>query len=139
MTAQELLQYEIDGVGFQLHAIIDTMPSSVQDEKLTDGGMSPKEMLGHVAEAYHATCAHCKGETHEWGSYSVGDQTWDGLLKNFWTERDAAAKAALGGDEKAVKAGYDYIVSHDSYHVGQLALLRMKHDSTWDPYSIYHG
>jgi len=49
----------------------------------------------------------------------------------------AEAVALAMTSEEAAKASLDYVVIHDAYHVGQMALLRLEQEPGWDPYSLY--
>ncbi|HEY3781816.1 MAG TPA: hypothetical protein VGL56_12085 [Fimbriimonadaceae bacterium] len=137
MTAQELLAFEIENIGGQLRGAFAGLPDSLQDDKVCEGGMSPREMLEHLSEAYEATIASSKGEEYEWGTFTVDDKSWDNLISVFWDRREKATEAVLVDDETKLKAGFDYIVAHDAYHVGQLAALRVGKEPGWDFYSIY--
>jgi hypothetical protein len=138
MTARELLIYEINHMERQLRGVTDAMPAALQDLRLTASSLSPRQTLEHLCEVYQATLTESKGGKHEWGSFAVLNTEWQSLVETLWVMRRAATDAVtIDEDEKRIRSGHDYIVSHDAYHVGQLALIRMSGDSLWDPYSIY--
>jgi hypothetical protein len=137
MTAKELLAFEIENVGGQLRGALAGLPEALQDTKLCEGGMTPREAVEHLAEAYVATVANAKGEKYEWGSFTIEDKSWDNLISVFWSARQKATEAVLVDEETALKSGYDYIVAHDAYHVGQIAALRIGNEPGWDSYAIY--
>ena len=138
MTANEMVQYEITHIGGQLRAVSEGMPAKGQDFKFTDQGMTPREIIEHLCEVYTATLAAANGKEHEWGSYKAPTHDYEPLLKAMWDlRRQATAAVKDANNDKLAETGHDYIVAHDAYHVGQLALIRMHVDPSWDPNSIY--
>jgi len=137
MDAKELLAYSIDNVGFQLEKVFVGLPASVQSSRACPSGMCPPEMIEHLCEAYQAVLINASGGTYEWGTFVIIDKSWDNLVATFKLMRQQARNAVIGGDEKLLKAGVDYIVLHDAYHVGQMASILIDSDLGWDPYSIY--
>jgi uncharacterized damage-inducible protein DinB len=138
MTCREYIAYEIDNSGFQLDKVLDGLKAEHLDHQLTDKAMTPREILLHLAEAYLAFVTETEGGKHEWGTFQPSDRGWEGVLKQFREQRAKAVAAAMSAqDDTQLKHAHDYIVAHDYYHVGQLALLRVQLDPNWDPYSIY--
>ena len=138
MTAKELLKYELDQVGKQIDVCLKGMSEQGFDTKCSPAGMTPREMLEHLCEAYLALAAHAKGEKYEWGSFAIEDKSTDNVLATFRDLRSKAVEAALGGDEdEAMRNAYDYIVGHDNYHVSQLVLSRLQVEPEWNSYEIY--
>lgn len=138
MTCKELMAHEFASTGNQLERVLEGLAPEHQDFKITDKAMSPREVLEHLAEAYIAFSAEAAGGKHSWGTFQIEDRSWDNVLSVFRKARAEAVEAALAGDEDALAhEAHAYIVGHDYYHVGQLALLRVETDPSWDPYSIY--
>ena len=138
MTANELLRYEIDQVGFQIRACLDDMPEAGMDAPCGPGAMSPRDLLEHMCEAYVALIASCQGKKHEWGSFSVSDKSTDNLKSTYFTTREQAVEAVLAKDDDAsIKHAYDFVVGHDNYHVGQFVLSRLQVQPDWNSYAIY--
>jgi len=138
MTSQAFLIYATDHIGGQLKAASDGIPDEVQDKKLCEGGMSPREILEHLCEVYQAVLTEAAGGKHDWGTFAVADKSWLHLNATLWSMRGKAVAAVTAEETDALaKIGCDYIITHDAYHVGQLALIRIQHESGWDPYSIY--
>lgn len=108
------------------------------DKKITEQGMSAREILEHLCECYQAVITDTAGGKHEWGTFTVEDKSIANLTAQFNALRAKAVAAALDQDEEqAAMYGFNYIALHDAYHVGQLALIRMATDPNWNPYSIY--
>ena len=139
MTARDLIEHEIDHIGFQLTKSFEGMQEKDLDTRCCPSGMTAREIMEHLCEVYVAADKICAGGQHEWGSYSIDDKSWDNLQSQFKALRAKAKAAALSGSDEAITAGHDYIVAHDAYHVGQMALIRMETDKGWDPYSLYTG
>lgn len=138
MTARDLLEYEIDDIGYQLDAVVHGMPETAQEVAPTPISMTPKQTIEHLCEAYQAVTVHAEGGTYEWGSFSIADKSWSNLTSTLESLRMSARSAVTQDEnEDRLKSGYDYIVAHDAYHVGQLAIARIAADPEWDPYSMY--
>jgi hypothetical protein len=136
MTAKELLKKQFDDAGYQLEKVFNGVDSSL-DFKLTAHSMSPRELATHLAECYFAVIKESKGEKHSWGTYTPNSTEWPALLNEMKELREKATAAALEAEGWEDHAN-GFIVAHDYYHVGQMALIRMKQDASWDPYSIYN-
>lgn len=138
MTAIELLRYQLDDAKFQLEQVLAGLDGSHVDGKPINTGMSMREMLVHLAEAYTATIKEAKSEKHEWGTFELPHDNWQDLVSKVFALRAEAVEAMLGkeGDE-AIKHAHAFLVAHDYYHVGQLASIRIATDSSWNPYAIY--
>jgi hypothetical protein len=138
MNALELLEYEINQVGKQIDACLNGMSESCMDTKCSPAGMTPREILGHLCDAYEAHVVTMRGEKYEFGSFQIEDKSTANLRRIFADQRAKAVKVALSNSEdETLHEGYDYIVGHDNYHVGQLCLSRVQDDPNWDYYSIY--
>ena len=137
MTATDLLKTQIDDAAYQLGKALEGMTDEQMDAKPLPTMMSAREQADHLCECYIACAKMVAGQEHEWGSYSAPDKTWAALISEMWSLRSAAERAVLAGDDKALGLGSSFLASHDTYHVGQLAALRIAVDPAWDPYSIY--
>ncbi len=137
MNASELLRHQIDDLGFQLEQCTAGWNPEQLDETLSEGGMSARTTLAHLCECYVAAAKDAVGEKHEWGAYTLPDPTWTAALAEWQTQRAKAAELVCADDEKRLKQGHAYIVSHDAYHVGQLCQLRLKLEPEWNAYGIY--
>lgn len=136
MNAQELLQFQIDDCTYQLRKVFEGMSEEAFDYKLNESAMSPREMMAHFCECYTALLAGSRGEEHSWGTYQVPDSATGPLQETMWGLRNQAI-ATNDGSEKACKNLHSFLLAHDYYHIGQLALVRVTLDPSWDPYSIY--
>ncbi|MGV3613944.1 MAG: DinB family protein [Fimbriimonas sp.] len=139
MTAKELLRFQCDDAEYQLQQVLDGLDGSHVDGKPINTMMSLRQMVAHLAEAYHATIKDVAGEKHEWGTYEPQSSDWNALVAEFFDLRRQAVEAVLGleDEDRAVKLGSGFIVGHDYYHVGQFAALRISADPSWDSYKIY--
>jgi hypothetical protein len=136
MTAQELLQYQIDDAGYQLEQVLSGFPTEALDQS-NGTSISAREAIKHLSEAYAAVISESKGEKYEWGSYKPSSESLEDLMAEFRSLRTQAAETVFAQGETAYRLGSAFIVGHDYYHVGQLAAARISADPSWDPYSIY--
>lgn len=140
MTAAELTRLYLDDSAYQTKQVFAGLAESDADAKLTERAMSPRETLIHLTDCLFACQESLKGN-HEyaWGSYNPDDKSLSGLMAAFEAERAKVAEAvgARGDDEAALKSAQAYVAAHEFYHVGQMALLRLKVTPDWDAYSIY--
>ena len=135
MSTQEILEYQVANIGFQLDKVFEGLHESLLDHKIVPAAMSARETLTHLPECYIAALEHAAGKNHEWGSYRTEAKSLEDLLGELRARRAEAVTALLAtADAKTI---HDYIVGHDAYHIGQMALLRLSTDSAWDPYSLY--
>ena len=138
MTASELMAFELDQVGNQLNKVFEGIQEGHQDHKVCDKSMTPKETLEHLCECYQAFITESQGGTHDWGSFSIEDKSWENLWSQFTSTRERAVRTAKGSDEtRVLRSAFSYMVAHDAYHVGQMAACRIDTDPSWDAYSIY--
>ncbi len=138
MNAPELLKAALTSTGFQYEHVLNGMPETAWDAHACQGGMSVREIVEHLCEVYTAFQRIARGEDYKWGSYKVDDHSSSHLLELRKKLRDEAVDFATSSSEDQVLQGaMDYLVLHDAYHVGQLALIRMNADPAWNPYSIY--
>jgi len=80
----------------------------------------------------------CTGESHEWGTYTAPDKSWDNLLKLCRTLRAKAIDQSLMCPKPdMIQCLIALVIAHDTYHIGQMALLRKGSDAAMEPYSAY--
>lgn len=139
MTARELLDDALKDAGFQVDKIFENLPEAAWDEKAAPEGMTVRQIATHLCECYYAFSEMAQGRKYEWGTYSIDKMTPDHLLQLLDTLRNSATKLALAGDAKIMKESLGYLCLHDAYHVGQIALVRIRLQPDWDPYSIYNS
>jgi hypothetical protein len=114
------------------------MDEAALGTKPTERGMSPMEALAHLAEVYQFVITVSQGGEHEWGTYTPPDTSLEGMLQSMQALRAKAVSLCLSREDfNLQRMATDYILLHDSYHVGQLSLVRMATDPTWDTYAIY--
>ncbi|MFN8221317.1 MAG: hypothetical protein U0S12_14440 [Fimbriimonadales bacterium] len=135
MTIKDHLEHCIDDVGMQLGKVYEGLDEAHYDHRVCPQAMSPREILEHLCECYTAVITETSGGTHEWGSFSIEDKSAANLKAKLSELRGQAKRAALAASDP--KIGHAYIVSHDAYHVGQMALVRLNTDPNWNPYSLY--
>lgn len=139
MTAVELTRYQLNDSGFQLEKCLEKLSDEQLDTKAAPQGMTARDMVEHLCEAYQAYVASAEGKEHQWGAFSIDDKSKENLLKTFREERAKAVQTALTHtEEKNLKNAYAYLTAHDAYHVGQLCLVNLATNPGWDPYSIYN-
>ncbi len=140
MTAQELIQYQIQTGHRQVRNSVKGLDDAALQNKLTLGSMSIASMLEHLCECRVAFIAESSGEKHNWGNYSAPDSSAAGLLGELsrLTEHVIGLVQADPSDENMHHAT-DFVALHDAYHVGQICACRMTFDPEFDPYSIYQG
>jgi len=136
MTAEEMLQSQIDDAGFQVRKTLEGFLEPAIDDKPFPGIMSVREQIAHLCEAYTAAKAHAVGESYSWGTLKVDVKTLPELKALFEKLRAEAIEAAWAAPD-GMSLLNDYILAHDYYHVGQLVLLRLYVDPDWNVYSIY--
>lgn len=138
MDAPALLSHVFDDAGYQLTQVFSGMTPESQQAKLHPDQMSAQETLVHLTEAHIAGQKDLKGEKHEWGSYTPEETNFDVLLANLKAEREKfKAQTLAAGTEEAYKEAMSYGANHDYYHVGQMVLVRIATEPTWNSYSIY--
>ncbi len=140
MTAHKLLEDQLQDAGYQLEKVLEDMPASTMDHKVTSGSMTPKEQIAHLMEAYQAFLETAAGRKHEWGSFHPASTDNAELVAEFKAKRTQAVGAALSTEDAAIVwHAHQFIIAHDYYHVGQMCLARLATQPDWDPYAIYQG
>lgn len=139
MTTTELLKKQLDDIGNQVEKVLAGVDESTADLKLTTEAMSPRETALHLLECCYAAQAHLDGVKHEWGSVAMPEGSFADLMSTYRARRqDVTAKLIEdANNDDALNTCSDYIVLHEAYHVGQMALFRLEKTEGWDPYSLY--
>ena len=138
MTASEFLQHELADLDFMLDKVYEGIDEQALDLKMTSQAMTAREIAVHLAECYLAAHEVANGRKYPWGTYKAETTAWPALFQEMKTRRAAAVEACKSDSDEVLKAGYAYIVGHDSYHVGQLCLIRLEADATWNAHCIYN-
>jgi uncharacterized damage-inducible protein DinB len=137
MASKDLLIKTLDDASYQLEQVFKDMPASAWNDRLTEHARTPQDTLSHLAESYIAYGKQLQGISHEWGSFKLEGAPQE-QLEAWRKHRQEAVEAAVNsGKEGSDDAAMEYLALHEAYHVGQLCLLRLKHEPSWDPYSIY--
>jgi uncharacterized damage-inducible protein DinB len=136
MTTSELIKFECDAVGFQVEKVFEGLSDADYSVKTIPVAMSAAETLVHLCECYVAFAKHIAGEKHEWGTFVIADPSPSNLRDAWKSHRAEAVTLATTSNDHA-KLVHEFIIAHDAYHVGQMALLRLSLDESWDAYSIY--
>jgi len=140
MNATEFLKHQLEDGLFQLEKCVEGLDEKGFDTRPAPNAMSPREIVEHLCECYVAFIASAEGREHSWGTYSIEDKSSANLMKTFRELRaQAAAMATDKSHGETLKHAHAYIVAHDNYHVGQLALARLTENPEWNPYSIYRA
>ncbi len=97
------------------------------------------DILIHICEVSYAFSMYADGEKYEWGTYTIPFHEMRGLLDVYHQLRKDAESKYLSRieDKHVTELWLDYIVLHESYHIGQICMLRRLLQPEWDYYSIY--
>lgn len=138
MKTTEFLKYQFDDGEYQIEKCMEGLTEAEFDTRPSPHAKSPREILEHLCECYEAFLASTEGKSHSWGTYAIENKSSANLLATFRDLRRRATAAAVAQEEEeTLKHAHAYIVAHDNYHVGQLALARLTLNPEWDGYSIY--
>ena len=136
MTARELLLRQLADAENQVAQAIAGLDAEHAEARATEGGMTVREAVQHLAEAAVATLAAYEGRAHDFGTYAPDDRSWPGV-KNAWRALRAEAVAKLPDDDASLWSAFAFLVGHDYYHVGQIAAARLAVHPEWDAFVIY--
>jgi uncharacterized damage-inducible protein DinB len=138
MTVHDFAKDAMASSGRQLDQVLAGMKEEHADTKVGGISQSPRETLEHLTDCYVNTVKAAEGKQPEWGTFSAAGKTWNELQKCFEASRaEAVAKILAAPEDKVGELALNYVILHDAYHVGQLALIRIQTDPGWDAYSIY--
>lgn len=135
MDAKQLLQHQFDHLAYQLEKVLEGVTEADFDTKPLPALMSIREQIGHLLQVYEATVTLAKGGTYDWSTFTAPDFTELDMYAAVSAARTEAINTVLETGNLVV--GADFVVGHDSYHVGQLAQIRLALNPEWNPYSIY--
>lgn len=136
MDARELLAWALEDSLYQVEKSYEGLADF--DYKLNSIAKTPREILTHFCETCEAFVTEANGGTHTWGTYSLPPMEPNELMAKYRKLRAEASEVALmATDPKMIKKASEYLVSHESYHVGQLCLIRLAIDPNWNAYSLY--
>lgn len=135
----EPLAFALQQAGNQLSRAFEGLTPELWDTSLDPATMSPRVQVAHLAECYQAVLEKAAGREHAWGTMTIATENPEQLLAEWRTLRDRAVTAVLdpSASTELKAVGVDFILLHDAYHVGQLAMIRVARDPSFDPYSIY--
>lgn len=135
MTDQELVASLLSQVGKQIEAVFIGIGDGDWDRRSCASAMSPRETLIHITECLVALESSRQGQDYAWGSYQDDRDPAD-LMATYRTKRASTAETVADSNEEHLMAVMNYVVLHESYHLGQMATLRLE-IGDWNPYSIY--
>lgn len=137
MDAIAYLHFSLDLLERQLAKCFDGMTEETWDKAITPQGLTPRETVNHLGDCYLNYARIVQKEDVVWDQWRSAGTTG----KERWAEvralREAAVTACDGSDSSLELAVY-FLLLHDSYHVGQLALARTGADPNWNSGSLYH-
>ncbi len=138
MTPYTLVLASVETAGKTLQKILIDFPSDMANEKAHESMFTTHEAVNHLTECYFAFEAHLKGEEHQWGSFVSTATTFSDAVSELIQKRDHATKLLTQeSDEATLTSALDYLVSHDWYHIGQLATNRQVFVPGWNSYALY--
>lgn len=137
MTAKEFASNLLDESLFQLNACLDGVSQDQFVSQPIPPVMSMRDCLEHLTECCVAVQTDLSGGKHNWGTYSFPEGSMEALKAVFQTERAKAVEAALASFDDNAHHAKDFLIAHEFYHVGQMAIARHAIDPEWNVYSIY--
>ncbi len=139
MSAPEFLMSGLNSAAKQINAVFSNIATDHWDHRATSEAMTPLESIRHLAHCYTAFMSEARGQAWDWRApFDLGvTEPGDMLAKANEIRAQAVDLVKSSTDESIYEKAIDYILLHDAYHVGQMALFRMQTDPTWDPSSIY--
>lgn len=137
MTALELIEQQLDETGFQFNACLSGLAEENFEAKPVPVIMSLKETVEHCMEACQAVITGVAGGKHSWGTYQAPALPMTSLIESFNALRGQAIEAGLSVFEEDSHWLNDYLLFHETYHVGQMAAVRHALGDGWDSYAIY--
>lgn len=111
------------------------------DIRICPEAKTARETLEHLCDCYQGFMEMSHDKEYVWGSFHAENQSTSQLLETCHELRKKAENFALSHahDPKAAEFALGMLSLHEAYHVGQMCLLRIRVDPTWNPYSIYEG
>lgn len=138
MNGKEFAQTLLAESDYQINACLKDLKEEDFASRPIGQLMSFKETLEHLTECCKAVQAQGRGEEHSWGTFKFPEGSMAELVALFQVEREKAVDAALEGFETKPGMAKDFLICHEFYHVGQLAVMRSVLQPEWNPYAIYN-
>ncbi len=137
MTARELIEKQLEESGYQFNACLKDLTEENFEAKPVAAMMSLKEIVEHCMEACQAVITGVAGGKHDWGTFQTPALPMTQLIEHFNILRGQAVSAGLSKFDDGAHWLSDYLVLHETYHVGQMVAIRLTLDESWNFYSIY--
>jgi uncharacterized damage-inducible protein DinB len=138
MSIHDFAKGAMASSGRQLEQVLAGLKEEHADVKVGSIAMSARETVAHLTDCYLCSVDAAEGKEPKFGSYSGAGKSWTELQKELDESRAAAVDKILAlPEDKIGDFSLNYVILHDAYHVGQLALVRIQTDPNWDAYSIY--
>ncbi len=135
----DLIIASIEKGAFQLEQVLKDLPEEAWARRVVPTAMTPFETVEHLVHCYGAFLATSSDEAFDWSVpfKLASTQLHEAMLDLERIRQEAINRVRTSPEEKVLGLALDYMIQHDSYHIGQLALFRMSIDPNWDPYSLY--
>lgn len=138
MTPPSLLQEALAQTEYQLTKVLEGLGEDDFSFRVSPHAMTPLETVWHLTEVCVAYISEVQGEKYAWGSYKPASTSIGEAIEELFAIRSQAVAVALTDNKTdSGKRAFEYLVTHEAYHVGQLCLARIELDRNWDAYSIY--
>jgi hypothetical protein len=134
MTSLQVLTVLLDESRIQLEMSIEGLPSELENQRLGEHTMSPKQTIVHLSEVYVAYQGFIVRKKYQWGSFQPRSENFLVCFAEALELREKLVKEILAA--KQFRIGVD-VALHDQYHVGQICQLRQSKDPTWDWKALY--
>ncbi len=92
------------------------------------------EIVAHLCEVSYAFNEFSNGREYRWGTFSVATDSSCLVMDRY---KQFRSSMNFEKNQDNVNKALEYIVLHESYHVGQICLIRIHLYPDWDYYSIY--
>ena len=120
-----------------LWKIFEGISDSELDFRPLPTALSLREHLGHLCAGCEALMAIRQGREYDWDNIASHGSTVLELLSKFRQLRLEALPAGESINLEAASLLSDYLILHEAYHIGQLALSRKALDPSWDSLKLY--
>lgn len=138
--ANPILSHVLAASGNTLHRVLDHFPDSAWGTTLTPTSKTAQEIVGHLTSVYAAYIALLETGRVDWNRYDPAGKSPGELVAELRDIRHYAVEQANGSEMPLIHRGaLEYIVMHEMYHVGQLALIRSETEPQWDAEAIFTG
>lgn len=140
MNSRDLILSGLAKVNVQVERVFEGLPVSSWNARVSEEAMSPLETVEHLCHVIFAfTTEVTTGEPFDWEQdFATGISDPLDLWDRFVADRArAVSMVSSSEDDVAFAHAFDYIILHEAYHVGQIALLRISTEPDWNPYSLY--